>query len=86
VGRLENRVRKLEENVERGGYAAARARATDEDIFALADYAQRAHDAQQAGEPMPIPTPEEAEAARRFEALREEAIREGWGDSAYRAY
>ena len=86
MGRLERRLRKLEENVERGGYAAARARATDEDIFALADYARRAHDAKAAGEPMPVPTPEEAEAAQRFEALREEATREGWGESAYRAY
>ena len=36
MGRLENRVRKLEEKVERGGYAAAFSQATDEDIFALA--------------------------------------------------
>jgi hypothetical protein len=86
VGRLENRVKRLEETVERGGYAAALSRATDADIFALADYARRARRAEEAGEPIPIPTPEEAEAARRFEALREEAMRNGWGESAYRAY
>jgi hypothetical protein len=67
-------------------YAAALSRAAAADIFALADYARRARRAEEAGEPIPIPTPEEAEAARRFEALREEAMRNGWGESAYRAY
>ena len=84
MGRLEKRVRKLEEVTQSGGEAAALSRATDEDIFALADYAQRAHDAEEAGEPMPIPTPEEAEAAQRFEELREEAIRDGWDQGRYR--
>ncbi len=84
MARLENRVRKLEETVERGGFAAALSQATDEDIFLLADYAQRANDAKEAGKPSPILTPEEAEAARRFEELRAAAIREGWDRDAYR--
>jgi hypothetical protein len=76
----------LEEQVTRGGFAAALSMASDEDVFLLADYNQRAHDAEAAGEPMPIPTPEEVAAARRFEELRAAAIRDGWGESSYRAY
>jgi hypothetical protein len=86
VGRLENRVRRLEETVERGGFAAALSRATDADIFTLADYAQRAHDAEEAGEPIPTLTSEEAEAAARFEELREQAIRDGWNEGRYRIF
>ncbi len=82
--RLENRVRKLEETVERGGFAAAISRLDDEDVFLLADFMQRAYDAGQAGEPTPTPTPEEAETVARFEELREQAIREGWGEGRYR--
>jgi hypothetical protein len=85
VGRLEDRVRRLEENVSRGGFAAALARASDKDIFILADHAQRVHDAQQAGKPAPTLTPQVAEAVQRFEALREQARREGWGASSWRA-
>jgi hypothetical protein len=33
---------------------------------------------------LPILTPEEAEAVQRFEGLRAAAIREGWGEDAYR--
>ncbi len=84
MGRLERRVRKLEETVERGGFDAAVARASDKDIFTLADYMQRAHDAEQAGKPIPTLTPEEAEAAARFEELREQAIRDGWNEGRFR--
>jgi hypothetical protein len=77
-------VRKLEETVERGGFDAALARASDKDILTLADYAQRAHDAERAGKPLPTLTPEEAEAAQRFEELREQAIRDGWNEGRYR--
>jgi hypothetical protein len=84
VGRLERRVRKLEETVERGGFAAALARASDEDVFLLGDYAQRVQDAQEAGEPIPTLTPDEAAAVQRFEELRAAAVREGWGEDAYR--
>jgi hypothetical protein len=84
VGRLERRVKRLEETVERGGFDAALARASDEDVFLLADLMQRAYDAQQAGKPTPTPTPDEAAAVRRFEELRAAAIREGWGKDAYR--
>jgi hypothetical protein len=84
VARLERRVRKLEETVERSGFAAAVARASDKDVFLLGDYAQRVQDAEQAGKPLPTPTPEEAEAVARFEGLREQAIRDGWGEGRYR--
>ena len=84
MGRLENRIRRLEETVSRGGYDAALSQATDKDIFLLADLAQRAHDAEEAGKPVPVLTPEEAEAARRFEALREQAVRDGWNEGCYR--
>jgi hypothetical protein len=84
VGRLENRVRKLEETVERGGFEAALARASTEDVFLLADFLPRVYDAQQAGEPIPTPTPEEAEAVQRFEELRAAAVREGWGEGRCR--
>jgi hypothetical protein len=77
-------VRRLEETVERGGFEAALARASTEDVFLLADFLPRAYDAQQAGKPTPTPTPEEAEALARFEALREQAIRDGWGEGSYR--
>jgi hypothetical protein len=86
VGRLENRLRRLEETVERGGFAAALSMASDADIFTLADYNQRAHAAEEAGEPLPMPTPEEVEAAQRFKALRVDAMRRGWGESSYRSY
>ena len=84
MGRLENRVRKLEEKVERGGFEAPLSRLDDEDVFLLADFMQRAYDAQQAGKPTTTLTPEEAEAAARFEELREQAIRDGWGAGRYR--
>ncbi len=84
MGRLERRLRKLEENVERGGYAAALSKASDKDIFLLADAARKAQQADEAGEPRPYLTREEAEAQARFFALREEAIRAGWGESSFR--
>ncbi len=84
MGRLENRVRRLEETVERGGFEAALARADAEDVFLLEAYLPRVYDAQQAGKPAPTPTPEEAEALARFEGLREQAIRDGWGEGSYR--
>ena len=86
MGRLERRVRKLEEVTQRGGGAAAISRLDDEDVFLLADAARRAQQADEAGKPRPRLTREEAEAQARFFALREEAIRDGWGESAYRAY
>ena len=77
MGRLENRVKRLEETVERGGFAAALSQATDGDIFALAGYVQRVQQADEAGEPTPSPTPDEAAAAQRFEELRAAAVRAG---------
>ena len=84
MGRLERRVKRLEEKVERGSFDAALSRATDADVFLLGDYVQRAQDAEEAGEPIPALTPEEAEAAARFEELREQAIRDGWAEGRYR--
>ena len=86
MGRLERRVRKLEEVTQRGGDAAAISRLDDADVFLLADAIRKAQRADEAGEPRPYLTREEAEAQARFFALREEAIREGWGESSYRAY
>ena len=83
MGRLEDRVRKLEEANEAAGWDAAISRLGDEDVFTLADWAQRAQQADEAGEPRPYPTPDEAAAAQRFEELRA-AVREGWGKDAYR--
>ena len=62
--------------------AAALSQATDEDVFLLADAARRAQQADVAGNPAPILTPEEA--AARFEELRAAAIREGCDRDAYR--
>jgi hypothetical protein len=86
VGRLERRVRKLEEVTQRGGDAAAISRLDDEDVFVLADAIRKAQRADEAGRPRPRLTREEAEAQARFEELRADAIREGWGDSAFRSY
>ena len=71
-------MRKLEETVERGGLEAALSRLDDKGVSLLADYVQRAQDAEGAGKPIPPLTPEEAEAAQRLEELREQAMREGW--------
>ena len=84
MGRLEDRLRRLEETVEAAGWDAAISRLDDKDVFLLADAARRAGQAEEAGEPRPHLTPEEAEAQARLFALREEAIRAGWGTDAYR--
>ncbi len=84
MGRLDRRVKRLEETVERGGFDAALSRASDEDVFLLGDYAQRVQDAERAGEPTLTLTPDEAAAVQWFKELRAAAIREGWGEDAYR--
>ena len=84
MGRLERRVRKLEETVESAGGDAAISRLADKDVFLLADAGRKAQEADEAGKPRPRLTPEEAEAQARFLALREEAIRDGWNDGRFR--
>ena len=84
MGRLENRVQRLEEKVERGGFAAAMSRLDDEDAFLLEGYVLRVVAADGAGAARPKPTPEEKAAWERLQELRAAAIREGWGEDAYR--
>ena len=86
MGRIENRLKRLEESVERGGFAAALSMASDKDIFLLADYNRRAHDAEAAGKPAPVPTPEEIQAAKSFEELRKQAVRDGWEQGRFRTF
>ncbi len=84
MGRLERRVRKLEETVESAGGDAAISRLDDKDVFLLADAIQKALQADEAGKPRPHLTREEAEAQARFFALRKEAIRDGWNEGRFR--
>ena len=84
MGRLENRLRRLEEHDVREGFAAALQMASDEDISLLAGYAERALAADEAGHARPYPTPEEQEAFGRFEDLRRRAVQQGWGASGWR--
>ena len=84
MGRLENRVRKLEETVESGGFAVAVSRLDDEDAFLMEDKMLRVHDADRTGAVRPHPTPEVEAVWERLQELRADAIREGWGDGRYR--
>ena len=85
MGRLENRLRKLEERDEQVGYAAAVQRLDEEDFAVLRAYVERWK--AEGGERVvsPYPPPEEAGMLLRLHEHRRQAIREGWGDSAYRA-
>jgi hypothetical protein len=86
VGRLENRLKRLEEHDDRVGYAAAVQRLDDEDGAVLYEYMLRWE--AEGGERVtsPYPTPREAAMLQRLHELRRQAIREGWGASGYRAY
>ncbi len=84
MGRLENRVRKLEETVEAAGWDAAISRLDDKDVFLLADANQKAQAADEAGKPRPRLTPEEAQAQVRLFGLREEVIGFGWNEGRFR--
>jgi hypothetical protein len=86
VGRLENRLRKLQEADDRIGWTGAIQRLDDEDFAVLLPYLERWE--AEGGErvPSPYPTPEEAVMLHKLHELRRQAIREGWGNSAYRAY
>ena len=86
MGRLEKRVRALEERDWRVGFEAALQRLGDEDVRCLAGYGERWLAAERADAPKPPrPTPEEREAYGRLMELRDQAIREGWGSSAWRS-
>ena len=82
--RLEKRIQKLEEHDNRVGYAAAMQMLPEEDLAVFGAYLERWKAAGGANVPSPRPTPEEAEVIAKLKELRRRAIREGWGDSAYR--
>ena len=84
MGRLENRVKRLEEQVTRGGYTAALQRLDHEDFAVLLPYLERWEAAGGERVPQPRPTPEEARVLAKLNELRRRALQEGWGDSAYR--
>lgn len=84
MGRLENRLRKLEERDDRVGYTAAMQMLPDEDFEVLLPYLERWEAAGGERVPQPYPTPEEAEVLRKLNRLRLRAIREGWGNSGFR--
>ena len=86
MGRLEARLRKLEEADDRIGYTAAIQRLDERDLKVLLSYLERWEAAGGERVPSPHPTPEEAVLMRKLHERRRQAIREGWGDSAYRAY
>ena len=81
---VKRRLERLESATAREGYAAAIERLSDGDLDVLVGYAERALAADEAGHARPHPTPEQQEAFGRFAELRQRALREGWGDSAYR--
>ena len=85
MGRLEDRLRKLEEADNRVGYTAAMQRLDNEEFGVLFPYLQRWEAAGGERVPAPQPTPEEAVVIRKLHELRRQAIAEGWGDSAWRA-
>lgn len=82
--RLEKRIQKLEEHDCQLGYAAAMQMLPDEDFAVLLPYLERWEAAGGERAPQPHPTPEEAEVLAKLNGLRRRALREGWGDSAYR--
>jgi hypothetical protein len=86
VGRLEARLRKLEEADARVGFTVAMQRLDDEESAVLLAYLKRWESFGGERVPSPRPTPEEAVVLRKLHDLRRQAIREGWGDSSYRTY
>ena len=86
MGRLEARLRRLEEADDRVGFTAAIQRLDDEESAVFLSFMERWEAAGGERVPSPPPTPEEAPVIRKLHELRRQAIREGWGNSAYRAY
>jgi len=81
MGRLEARLRKLEEEDDRTADTAALRRLTDEELHALIACGLRAQEDGFAG-----PTAKEAAAIKRFYELRRQALVEGWGKSENLSY
>lgn len=86
MGRLENRLRELEEHDEEVGYTAALRMLPEADFDVLFPYLERWEAAGGERVPQPHPTTEEARVLAKLNELRRRALREGWGDSAYRAF
>ena len=86
MGRLEDRLRRLEQVDNRIGYTAAVQRLDDEESAVFLSFMERWGAAGGERVPSPHPTPEEVPVIRKLHELRRQAIREGWGNSAYRAY
>ena len=87
MGRLEARLRKLEEAADRVGFTAAIQRLDDDEFAVFFAYLEKWEAAGGERVPSPHPTPEEAVVIRKLHELRRQAIAEGWGDgSGYRAY
>lgn len=86
MGRLENRLRALEEADDELGFTTAIQRLDAEGFAVLLAYLERWE--AEGGERVisPYPTPEEAVMLHKLHELRRQAIAEGWGESAYRAY
>ena len=78
MGRLEKRIRALEEQDANDGWDAAIHALPAEDKAVLYPFAEAWMAADEAGATHPEPTPEQAEAYRRLEALRRRALRERW--------
>ena len=85
MGRLEARLRKLEEADDRVGYTAAIQRLDDEDFAVFFAYMERWE--AEGGERVdsPDPTPGEAVMLHKLHELRRRAVAEGWGNRAWRA-
>ena len=85
MGRLDDRIRRLEERDARDGFEAALRMASSEAIQLLAAYCECVVAADGACAARPNPTPEEEAAWERLEGLRRRAVREGWDAAPWRA-
>ena len=75
---VERRLRALEEQDALEGWDAALHALSQEDKEILYPWAERAHAADEAGEPRPTPTKEQGDVIGKLADLRRRAIREGW--------
>ena len=86
MGRLENRLRRLEEEADKIGFPAAIQRLDDDEFPVFFAYMERWEAEGGESTRSPHPTPGEAVVLRKLHEHRRQAVREGWGNSAYRAY